>query len=59
MEDISKEEAFEVLTEIVEYMNDKSVTWRDISDDIICDILEKHGIATVRTYTSQLKSAAQ
>ena len=35
-------EALKTLDEIIEYMNDKTVTWRDISDDIINSILEKH-----------------
>jgi hypothetical protein len=30
------------LNEILEYMNDSTVTWRDISDDIINNILKKY-----------------
>ena len=35
-------EALKTLDEIIEYMNDKTVTWRDISDDIINSILSEH-----------------
>ncbi len=35
--------AFDTLNEILEYMNDGSVTWRDITDDIINQILIENG----------------
>ena len=35
--------ALQALSEIIEYMKDGTITWRDITDDIICDILHKYG----------------
>lgn len=32
------------LNEILEYMNDDSVSWRDISDDIINNILKEYNL---------------
>ena len=29
--------------DILEYMNDDTVTWRDITDDIINEILKQYG----------------
>lgn len=31
------------LNEIIDYMNDDTVYWRDITDDIINEILKKYG----------------
>ena len=42
-EDCSNDNVQNCFNEILDYMNDKSVTWRDISDDIINDILKKYG----------------
>lgn len=44
-----KRDSNKALDEIVEYMNDYTVKDRDVSDDVICDILEKYGIGTIRT----------
>lgn len=32
------------LDEIIAYMKDDKVTWRDVSDDIIIDILKKYNL---------------
>lgn len=39
----TRERGEKALDEIIAYMQDDTITWRDISDDIICDILIKHG----------------
>ena len=34
--------ALNAIDEIIDYLHDSSVTWRDITDDIIADIVNKH-----------------
>ena len=34
--------ALKAIEEIIDYLHDSSVTWRDITDDIIADIVNKH-----------------
>ena len=38
--------ALKCITDIKEYLTDPEVTWRDISDDCITDIMVKHGFMT-------------
>lgn len=40
----SLETKAQCLDEIIAYMKDDTVTWRDISDDIINDILKDHDL---------------
>ena len=40
----SLETKVQCLDEIIAYMKDDTVTWRDISDDIINDILKDHDL---------------
>ena len=35
--------ALKTINEIIDYMNDNTVSWRDITDDIIKDILVRNG----------------
>ena len=39
----SLEKTQQCFDKILEYMNDDSISWRDISDDIINEILKEHG----------------
>ena len=34
--------ALKAIDEIIDYLHDSSVTWRDITDDIIADIVNKY-----------------
>ena len=36
-------EAIRIVQDVIEYLNDPTITWRDVADDIIADIVVKHG----------------